>query len=99
MEVDRGRAADLKEAGGLTNCGVAYLNGWGVERSSIRGLMMLTAAATLGSEQLLNAPAKTLMPITAKMKKPTLVKTSTLTSAASACAARRPCSARDPAHP
>ena len=44
------RAADLNNVRGLTNCGVAYLNGWGVERSSIRGLMMLTAAATLGSE-------------------------------------------------
>ena len=44
------RAADLNNVRALTNCAVAYLNGWGVERSPIRGLMMLTAAATLGSE-------------------------------------------------
>ena len=44
------RAADLKDVHALTNCGVAYLNGWGVERSPIRGLMMLSAAAALGSE-------------------------------------------------
>jgi len=44
------RAADLKNVGGLTNCGVAYLTGKGVERSDSRGLIMLSAAATLGSE-------------------------------------------------
>ena len=44
------RAADLKDVDGLTSCGVLYLNGRGVERSATRGLMMLTAAATLGSE-------------------------------------------------
>ena len=44
------RAADLKEVGGLTDCGVLYLNGEGVERSPIRGFTMLGAAAALGSE-------------------------------------------------
>ena len=44
------RAADLKNVGGLVDCGVAYLNGWGVERSNIRGAIMLTAAAGKGSE-------------------------------------------------
>ena len=44
------RAADLNNVHGLSSCGVLYLNGDGVERSPIRGLMMLTAAATLGSE-------------------------------------------------
>ena len=44
------RAADLKNVGGLTNCGIAYLTGRGVERSDSRGLIMLAAAATLGSE-------------------------------------------------
>ena len=44
------RAADLKDVRALTNCGVAYMNGWGVERSQSRALIMLTAAATLGSE-------------------------------------------------
>ena len=44
------RAADLKHVRGLTVCGALYLNGWGVGRSDTRGLMMLTAAATLGSE-------------------------------------------------
>jgi TPR repeat protein len=44
------RAADLKEVRALTSCGVAYLNGKGVERSSTRAIAMLGAAATLGSE-------------------------------------------------
>ena len=44
------RAADLKDVGGLTSCAVRYLNGDGVERSQSRGLIMLGAAATLGSE-------------------------------------------------
>ena len=44
------RAADLKDALGLTNCGVYYLNGEGVERSERRGLMMVSVAAALGSE-------------------------------------------------
>jgi TPR repeat protein len=44
------RAADLKDALGLTNCAALYLAGEGVQRCHIRGLMMLTAAATLGSE-------------------------------------------------
>jgi TPR repeat protein len=44
------RAADLKDVLGLRSCAAFYLNGWGVERSDTRGLMMLTAAATLGSE-------------------------------------------------
>jgi len=44
------RAADLKDALGLTNCAVCYVNRWGVGRSDTRGLIMLGAAATLGSE-------------------------------------------------
>jgi hypothetical protein len=44
------RAADLKHALGLTNCGALYLKGEGVERSDTRGLIMFGAAATLGSE-------------------------------------------------
>eukprot|EP00964_Phaeocystis_antarctica_P161122 scaffold133207_cov66-Phaeocystis_antarctica.AAC.4 len=44
------RAADLKDVRGLTACGVAYLNGEGVERSEIRGYTMLGWAAALGSE-------------------------------------------------
>ena len=44
------RAADLKDVGALTDCGVLYLNGQGVERSQSRALIMLGAAATLGSE-------------------------------------------------
>jgi TPR repeat protein len=44
------RAADLKHVFGLTNCGVAYLVGEGVERSGTRGIAMLGAAAALGSE-------------------------------------------------
>jgi len=44
------RAADLKDARGLTSCGVCYLHGQGVERSTSRGLYMLGMAAALGSE-------------------------------------------------
>ena len=44
------RAADLKHVSGLTNCGVAYLNGEGVEQNGTRGIAMLGAAAALGSE-------------------------------------------------
>ena len=44
------RAADLKDVDALTSCGVAYLNGKGVERSIGRGLTMLGWAAALGSE-------------------------------------------------
>ena len=44
------RAADLKKRCGLTNSGIAYLNGEGVERSCPRGIAMLGAAAALGSE-------------------------------------------------
>ena len=44
------RAADLKDLGGLTSCGVLYLCGAGVERSYIRGLIMLGEAAGKGSE-------------------------------------------------
>jgi len=44
------RSADLNNVRGLTNCGVLYLNGDGVERSPSRGLIMLGAAAALGSE-------------------------------------------------
>ena len=44
------RAADLKDVYGLAECGIAYLNGDGVERSSTRGIAMISVAATLGSE-------------------------------------------------
>ena len=44
------RAADLKDVGGLTECGVAYMNGKGVEHNMIRGFIMLGEAAALGSE-------------------------------------------------
>jgi TPR repeat protein len=44
------RAADLKEVQGLAACGIAYLNGHGVERSNVRGIAMISVAATLGSE-------------------------------------------------
>ena len=44
------RAADLKDVDALTSCGVAYLNGKGVERSIGRGCTMLGWAAALGSE-------------------------------------------------
>ena len=44
------RAADLKNVCGLVDCGIFYLNGTGVERSHIRGAIMLTAAAGKGSE-------------------------------------------------
>ena len=44
------RAADLKDLDAITLCGVAYLNGEGVERSDIRACTMLGVAATLGSE-------------------------------------------------
>ena len=44
------RAADLKDIHGLTNCGVLYLNGQGVEQSDIRGCSVISAAAALGSE-------------------------------------------------
>ena len=44
------RAADLKDVSCLTGCGVLYLQGRGVERSSSRGLIMMGAAATMGSE-------------------------------------------------
>ncbi len=44
------RAADLKDAFAVAECGVAYLNGHGVERSDRRGLIMLGEAAGLGSE-------------------------------------------------
>ena len=44
------RAADLKDAHGLTKCAIFYLKGVGVERSDTRGFIMLGAAATLGSE-------------------------------------------------
>jgi len=44
------RAADLKHVHGLTNCGVAYMNGDGVKRSGTRAIAMLGAAAALGSE-------------------------------------------------
>ena len=44
------RAADLKEVHALAACGVAYVNGQGVERSNIRGYCMLSVAAAMGSE-------------------------------------------------
>ena len=44
------RAADLKDVRAITACGVLYLKGEGVERSYIRGIAMLGAAALMGSE-------------------------------------------------
>jgi TPR repeat protein len=44
------KAADLKDPPAATSCGVAYINGSGVERNHTRGIMMVTIAATLGSE-------------------------------------------------
>ena len=44
------RAADLNDVLALTNCGVLYLNGDGVERNPGRGLIMLGVASALGSE-------------------------------------------------
>ena len=44
------RAADLNHVRSLTNCGVLYLEGRGVERNDRRGFSMLGAAAALGSE-------------------------------------------------
>ena len=44
------KAAGLKDVRGLTNCGLLYLDGVGVKRSDGRGLIMLGAAYTLGSE-------------------------------------------------
>lgn len=44
------KAADLGDPPAATSCGVAYINGSGVERNHVRGIMMITIAATLGSE-------------------------------------------------
>ena len=44
------RAADLKDVYGLAACGAAYLFGEGVERSHVRGYIMLGIAAGMGSE-------------------------------------------------
>ena len=44
------RGADLNDAIALTECGVLYLNGTGVQCSIVRGFTMLGAAAALGSE-------------------------------------------------
>ena len=44
------RAADLKDASAVAECGAAYLFGYGVERSERRGLIMLGVAAGMGSE-------------------------------------------------
>ena len=44
------RAADLKDVRALAACGIAYLNGDGVERSNSRGCNMISVAATMGSE-------------------------------------------------
>ena len=44
------KAADLLDPPAATSCGVAYINGSGVERNHTRGISMITIAATLGSE-------------------------------------------------
>ena len=44
------KAADLRDPPAATSCGVAYINGSGVERNHTRGICMITIAATLGSE-------------------------------------------------
>ena len=44
------RGADLKDVTALTSCGIAYVNGEGVERSTSRGLSMISMGAALGSE-------------------------------------------------
>ena len=44
------KAADLRDPPAATSCGVAYINGSGVERNHTRGISMVTIAATLGSE-------------------------------------------------
>ena len=44
------RGADLKDVTALTSCGIAYVNGEGVERSTSRGLSMISIGAALGSE-------------------------------------------------
>ena len=43
-------AAYLRDPPAATSCGVAYINGSGVERNHTRGISMVTIAATLGSE-------------------------------------------------
>jgi TPR repeat protein len=44
------KAADLKDPPAACSCGVAYINGSGVERNHTRGISMVTIAALLGSE-------------------------------------------------
>jgi len=44
------KAAALRDPPAATSCGVAYINGSGVERNHTRGIHMVTIAATLGSE-------------------------------------------------
>ena len=44
------RGADLKDLCALTDCGVFYLNGTGVEANKVRGISMLSMAAALGAE-------------------------------------------------
>eukprot|EP00964_Phaeocystis_antarctica_P036366 scaffold20768_cov60-Phaeocystis_antarctica.AAC.1 len=44
------RAADLKDVRSLTECGVCYLRGQGVESSDVRGSALIGMAAALGSE-------------------------------------------------
>lgn len=44
------KAADLKDPPSACSCGVAYINGSGVERNHTRGISMVTIAAMLGSE-------------------------------------------------
>lgn len=43
-------AADNGDAPSATSCGVAYINGSGVSKNQVRGISMLSTAATLGSE-------------------------------------------------
>ena len=68
------RAADLKNRCGLTNSGIAYLYGEGVERSCPRGIAMLGAAAALGSEHacaiLGQANAEGIMGLTRTRRRP-----------------------------
>jgi TPR repeat protein len=44
------KASDRGDPPAATSCGVAYINGSGVERNHVRGMIMITRAATLGSE-------------------------------------------------
>jgi TPR repeat protein len=44
------QAADHNDPPAATSCGVAYINGSGVERNHTRGISMISRAAALGSE-------------------------------------------------